>query len=206
MEVITISRFCGADTYDYSRYRFVADGAGGTVHGGRSLIPPLTPGGMLPVGRHPATLEEIHDVFVVQAPHTTHRQRLYSALELYVALVRDLLPRATLWVDGGFCTHKAAPPADIDLVLFASRRLVQHFDQERWTRMNQLITLQNLTAMAPHTVERRIQPMGGLIDAFLAEEGNADDVALWDYNWSLVKDADGKIVDGERKGYLEVEL
>ncbi|MFC9019298.1 DUF6932 family protein, partial [Streptomyces albidoflavus] len=175
------------------------------VHGGRSLIPPLTSGGMLPVGRHPATLEEIHDVFVARAPHPTHRQRLYSALELYVSLVRDLLPHATLWVDGGFCTHKAAPPADIDLVLFASRRLVQHFDQERWTRMNQLITLQHLTAMKPHTIEQRVQPMGGLIDAFLAEEGNPDEIALWDHNWSLVK-IDGKIVDGERKGYLEVEL
>ncbi|MFF9885787.1 DUF6932 family protein [Streptomyces eurythermus] len=191
---------------DYSRYRFVAGGAGGTVHGGHSLIPPLTPGGMLPVGRHPATLEEIHDVFVANAPHAGHRQRLYSALELYVGLVRDLLPRATLWVDGGFCTHKPTPPKDIDLVLFASRRLVQHFDQEEWTRMSQLLTLQNLTAQAPPTMAGRIQPMGGLIDAFLAEEGNPDDVALWDHNWSLVRGDDGKIVEGERKGYLEVAL
>ncbi|MEU6387020.1 hypothetical protein ABZ847_26070 [Streptomyces bauhiniae] len=191
---------------DYSWCRFVADGAGGTVHGGHSLIPPLTPGGMLPVGRHPATLEEVRDTFVVRAPHAGRRQRLYSALELYVELVRDLLPRATLWVDGGFCTHKPTPPKDIDLVLFASRRLVQHFDQEEWTRMNQLLTLQNLTAQSPPTLAGRIQPMGGLIDAFLAEEGNQADIDLWDHNWSLVKGDDGKIIEGERKGYLEVAL
>ncbi|WP_399939897.1 DUF6932 family protein [Streptomyces sp. BBFR25] len=191
---------------DYSRYRFVAGGAGGTGHGGHSLIPPLTPGGMLPVGRHPATLEEIHDVFVVNAPHRDHRQRLYSALELYVGLVRDLLPQATLWVDGGFCTHKPTPPKDIDLVLVASSRLTRHFDEEEWRRMNQLLTLQNLSAQTPPTRASRVQPMGGLIDAFLIEEDDPADIALWDYNWSLVKGDDGKIIEGERKGYLGVAL
>ncbi|MFD3571577.1 DUF6932 family protein [Streptomyces sp. NPDC058667] len=193
-------------TNDYSRYRFVAGGAGGTVHGGHSLIPPLTPGGMLPVGRHPATLEEIHDVFVANAPNRSHRERLYSALELYAGLVQDLLPRATLWVDGGFCTYKTKPPKDIDLALVASSRLTRHFDEEEWRRMSQLLTLQHLSAQAPPTLASRVQPMGGLIDAFLVEEEDPADIALWDYNWSLVKDDDGKIIEGERKGYLEVAL
>lgn len=145
-------------------------------------------------------------MFVVNAPHASHRMRLYTALQLYVMLVRDLLPRATLWVNGGFCTHKALPPKDIDLALLTSRRVVRHFDQEEWTRMSQLLTLQNVQAGNPLTIERRVQPMGGLIDAFLVEEESADEVALWDYNWSLVRDDDGKIIEGERKGYLEVAL
>ncbi|MER5896960.1 hypothetical protein [Streptomyces sp. NPDC001876] len=191
---------------DYTMCRLVADGAGGTVHGGHSLIPPLTSGGLLPVGRHLATLDELHDMFVIKAPHPEHRQRIFSALELYVSLARDLLPRATLWVDGGFCTYKPIPPKDVDLVLVVSAKVVRHFDQAEWTRMNQLLTLQQVSAGYPQIVEHRVQPMGGLVDAFLAEEENPAELDLWDHQWSRVTDDNGAVIDGAKKGYLEVEL
>ncbi|MET9128018.1 hypothetical protein [Streptomyces sp. NPDC004528] len=178
----------------------------GEVYGGHSLIPPLTSGGMLPVGRHPASLDEIRDLFVTQAPHMARRVLIYSALELYVSLMRELVPRATLWVDGGFCTHKSAVPKDVDLVVLAQGRDLEHFGDEEWGRMRQLLTLQDVEADIIPTAEPRVQPMGGLVDASLADADSPEEREFFDELWSSVKGPDGKTVPGARKGYLEVSL
>ncbi|MDT0309674.1 hypothetical protein RM780_22335 [Streptomyces sp. DSM 44917] len=72
--------------------------------------------------------------------------------------------------------------------------------------MHNLITLQGVSAQHPPWVAHRAQPMGGLIDAFLASADSPDELAYWHEMWSSVKGPDGKIIEDARKGYLEVSL
>jgi len=66
---------------------------------------------------YPTTLEEIHERFVENASCArAQRQRLFSALELHLDLVRRKLGRGIkAWIDGGFVTDKDWPPKDVDI-------------------------------------------------------------------------------------------
>ncbi|MFD3567394.1 DUF6932 family protein [Streptomyces sp. NPDC058667] len=166
------------------------------------MIPALTEGGLLPPGRHAATLAEIKEFFVEQAPHVEHRRRIFRAFELYADMIKDILERGTFWVDGGFCSHKAAPPEDLDLVVLIDRDLpLTDKDHER---LVPLFTLQGVQAGQPQVWANRVQPMGGLIDSFPVVAGVPEVEEYWDATWSSVKGPDGQLVPGAVKGYLEV--
>lgn len=82
------------------------------------MIPQLTDQGLLPLGVHEATLDEVHKVFVDGAPFEPDRRRIFAALEIYAGMLWTELPSAVLWVNGGFVTHKQwAPPADVDVAV-----------------------------------------------------------------------------------------
>ncbi|MFF1453071.1 DUF6932 family protein [Streptomyces sp. NPDC058274] len=164
----------------------------------------LTPDGRLPAGRHPATLDEMHDLFVAGAPHREARQFIFEAFKIHYSLVRQLFSRGTLWVDGGFCTHKPEAPKDIDMVIIVDPSEVQAFNSEKEERLLQLLTLQGVQVAQPGATTPRVQPMGGLIDCFFALSTDVDALKMWDLTWSGVKGTDGKIVPGLTKGYLEV--
>ncbi|MFE8927764.1 DUF6932 family protein [Streptomyces griseus] len=167
------------------------------------MIPALTDGGLLPPGRHAATLAEIKEIFVEQAPHAEHRGRIFRAFELYADLVQDVLERGTFWVDGGFCTHKQAPPADLDLAVFIDRSL--NLTEKDVERLVPLLTLKQVEVHGgPVEWAERVQPMGGLIDGFPVVAGVPEQEQYWDTLWSSVKGPDGQPVPGVVKGYLEV--
>ncbi|MFL6137455.1 MAG: DUF6932 family protein [Frankiaceae bacterium] len=170
------------------------------------MLPDLTSDGLLPAGIHRATLEELRETFVDKAPYADERRVIFTGLELYLQVLRALVPRGVLWVDGGFVTHKDwAAPHDVDLALLIDRSLVADFSPEDWARLSQLLTLQGVTSEQPYVVTPRVQPMGGLIDAFVVEVTDVAGRRLWEEIWSQVTDQRKEVVQGKRKGFVEVE-
>lgn len=148
--------------------------------------------GLLPPGRHRATLGETRALFVDGAPFSTHRALLWDTFLLYRGMVAALMPSARFWVNGGFVTHKMwAAPKDIDVCLVAPVAEIEQAGD-------------HLDPLLTDTTHGRRQPMGGLIDGFLAAQGMSDDIAYWSWEWSRVRDERGDEVPGARKGYVEV--
>lgn len=161
-------------------------------------LPQLTAQGRLPAGRYRVTLDELRTRFVDEAPEPLERDLVYRALELHLSRLVDLAGPSTVWVDGGFVTHKTDAPKDVDVVYWCrdSAHLRGVILAEG---VLQLLTLQGVAVSAPlASVARRIQPMGGLVDVFLATPARRD---YWHAMWSSVKDEPGEV-----KGYVEVEL
>lgn len=156
---------------------------------------------VLPPGRHPATLSEIYERFVVEAPHRRRRELIYQALTLHMNLTLAIAPTAKYWLDGGFVTHKEwKEPADADLVVVASEQqfVALHADEAL-----PLHTFLELSALQPNVATSKLHPMGGLLDVFVVPDLPAH-LAAWDHRWQLVKGPDGMLVSGELKGYVEV--
>ncbi|MEE1813736.1 hypothetical protein PUR59_01600 [Streptomyces sp. SP18ES09] len=164
----------------------------------------LTPDGRLPVGRHSADIEEIHDLFVKRAPHAEARQLIFDAFKIHCSLVQRLFKHGKLWVDGGFCTHKEEAPKDIDMVIIVDPGDLQDFGPAEEERLLQLLTLQGVEVSSPGARAPRVQPMGGLIDCFFILTIDVDALDMWDQLWSSVKGSDGAIMPGVAKGYLEM--
>jgi hypothetical protein len=156
---------------------------------------PLGADGRLAPGRHVTDWRTVRDVFVANAPHSAHRATIYRALQAWLNSMRVLLPSGGVaWMNGGFITHKPEPPKDADVVL-----MVQLADLNALSPADGLLLSSQLTNRSAGT-----QPMGGLVDAFIAERGDPQGERIWDGFWSAVKAADGSILAGESKGYLEV--
>jgi hypothetical protein len=161
------------------------------------MIPALTGGGLLPPGRYVCTLAEIRESFVDGAPNQDRREMVFSAFGTYAELVRQVLPGSVLWVDGGFVTHKNDPPKDVDVLILMDPGISGISDEA----LAPLLTTGNVTFTWPVTSgTRRLQPMGGLVDAFLVPADDAAKTAWWDGWWSSVNGVPGS------KGYLEVAL
>jgi hypothetical protein len=162
--------------------------------------------GLLPPGRHHASLSEVRDVFVTAAPNSAHRQRLLNALVLYIDLLKDVFPSGAVWLNGGFCTIKPQPPDDVDVAVAVQATIVNALPPNKLAKLPQLLTLQNATAPSLFAgTLPRVQPMGGLVDAFIVDLSDPASMNLWDQTWSAVKDPITKsIVPGKVKGYLEV--
>ncbi|MGN7222381.1 DUF6932 family protein [Curtobacterium flaccumfaciens] len=163
--------------------------------------------GLLPPATHPyeTTLDELHQRFVVEAPFREQRQRVFDALSLYASLVWDSLPTARLRIDGGFITHKTwAAPKDADVVVVYDRPTPSG-GLSAVVRAP-LFTMSNLTAVvSDQSVTLDKAPvMGGLIDAYPAPADKPAGLAYWDRLWSNVTGPGKTLLDGERKGYVEV--
>lgn len=162
------------------------------------MLPKLTADGWLPPGRHQADLEEVRERFVAAAPCRQHRELVFEGLLLHLKLLERIGGPGRVWVNGGFVTHKNAPPADADLVYLCRdwQHLEAMLDHDG---IYQLLTLQGVLASAPTMVSiRRIQPVGGLVDAFLAPPEAEE---YWHGLWSRVKNVPDAV-----KGYVEVVI
>jgi hypothetical protein len=124
---------------------------------------------------------------------------IFEGFQTWVNLVLTIVPRVTLWVDGGFVTYKDVPPKDVDVAMIVSPSDLNRLDADQ-----QGVLAMLLTEVETDTTPRR-QPMGGLVDGFLARRGVAEEILFWNQTWSDVY-VDGKHVVGESKGYLEVKL
>ncbi|OIH85888.1 hypothetical protein BLJ79_03535 [Arthrobacter sp. UCD-GKA] len=160
------------------------------------LLPADTPYG--------TTFEEIHRVFVENAPFRERRELIFSALTLYSKVVWSLTPDAKLWIDGGFTTHKPwAAPNDADVVVLVPQDDFVRVVSTELELFLALSTLQGVEVGLPNATVQRIQPMAGLVDSFI--QPDLEPVrATWHDTWSSVKGQDGRLVAGKRKGYLEV--
>jgi hypothetical protein len=150
------------------------------------------------------SLDDLHQRFVVESPnHNEERRKVFAALRLHLELLSDIGGSAKVWVDGGFITHKAAAPNDVDVVYLC--RDEQHMGQMlRSNRIWGLLTLQQVIFGSPVAGGLpRLQPVGGLVDAFLALPAS---YMYWAGLWSSVKGPDGRRAPGVRKGFVEVTL
>lgn len=78
-------------------------------------VPPFNDDGLLPEGRHPATVEEVKAALVDAFEGSATRAAIFGYwLELRTAL-QELVPVHAQWLDGSFTTDKP-DPADLDLV------------------------------------------------------------------------------------------
>lgn len=65
-------------------------------------IPPTAgPLATLPVGRHAATFDEVHETFFEQATFRDERQLIYDAPRLYARLLAREFTDLALWINGG---------------------------------------------------------------------------------------------------------
>lgn len=186
-------------------------------------LPPVDPTtGFLPPGIHSCSWAELEQVFVVDAPHTDHRRRRLHALEVYVECVDELLPGSTLWVDGGFVSHKVDPPFDIDVLVKAKpaawaalMKLVEAEQQafEAWaqggqqgyppktpniTQLSGLMTHQDVHVGGGNYVPR-IQPFGGRIDGFIVPADLKQALDNFRRDWMV------DVATGAKKGFVEVK-
>jgi hypothetical protein len=167
-----------------------------------SVLPVLDAEGLLPPGRHRATMDEVYARFVADAPFRAERQLVFDALTTYTALVRRTYRKGAFWMDGGFVTHKTwAPPHDVDLAVVVRAALIEAADP---THRPGLFTLQHVYVAAPALAADRVQPMGGLVDAFRVPRENHAELRDVDRTWSSVRDRTGSVVPGRVKGYVEV--
>lgn len=167
------------------------------------MLPKLNAEGFLDPGSspYPATLEEIKELFVDQAPYQHRRAMIYRALHLFTDLVWETIPEARFWINGGFTTHKSwAAPEDADVVAIVPVKKLKLCLEDS---MLPLSTLQHVTAAQPNTQTPKLHPFGGLLDTFFIPDMPAQ-LRTWDDTWSKVKGPDNKIIAGKRKGYLEV--
>lgn len=171
------------------------------------MLPKMDPAtGLLPLAANPyaATLPEVYERFVEEAPHRERRELIFRALEIYAELVWASFPDARLRIDGGFVTHKTWEPHDVDVVVICPTTSPAIREK---AFSDGLFTMENVTGETRdgriHTIDR-LQPMGGLIDGFYVPETQLP-VKLWfeDF-WTRVTDQNKNVVPGIRKGYVEV--
>lgn len=152
--------------------------------------------GLMPEGRHDATLNDVQASFVGAGPYGPERARIWQAFVIWEAMVRALLPTSILWINGGFVTHKTwAAPSDIDVFILA-----------RQTEVNTAgaaALLPLLTTMDP--TGGRVQPMSGLVDGHLGLRGDANVINSYHATWRSVTDENKDEVLGLFKGYAEVK-
>lgn len=167
-------------------------------------LPPLDPFlGYLPPRQQPYLLTwgEIHEMFVTQAPYRERRQRIFSALQLFADSIWELIPDARLWINGGFTTQKDwAAPEDVDVVILGNAVP----PQTKAALLNQgLLTLEdvNFSVNAKTMHVPALKTFGGLVDSYLADVKSEE---VWRAQWSRVRGPDGKVIEGVKKGFVEV--
>ncbi|GFG72727.1 DUF6932 family protein [Mycobacterium botniense] len=155
---------------------------------------------------YPATLNEIHQRFVLEAPEQTRERRslIFEALRLHVAMMRRLFKHCRIWLAGGFVTHKADPPRDADLAFLLPARLMSHALSQTalplWTLAD---VTGRIGAGGPLGLTPRLQPCLGLTDSFLVNSESLANVEYWRRLWSSVIDRSGAATV-RTKGFVEV--
>ena len=159
-----------------------------------------------------ATWADLRSVFVDQGPQSqwSARDLRLRALELHAEVVGTLFRgvEVRMWVNGGFLTHKDwRPPADIDVVYLVPPEQIVKATKRRalplWTlsKASGIIGGEGGADFNDAT----IKPGFGFVDAYIA----ADTPLMrkyWFRQWSTVKGPDGNIIEGRRKGFVEVTI
>lgn len=148
------------------------------------------------------TMSDIHQLFVVSAPFRERREDLFAAFEVYSKSVWEELPKARLWVDGGFSTHKNwEAPDDIDVLVvdddasLASKARLASRGMFTMSKVTGTIGKKELPEL------EKLRPFGGMIDAYYATSFSTE---LIRSQWTQVRGPDGEFVPGAVKGIVEV--
>lgn len=168
--------------------------------------------GILPAANepHPATLNELRDRFVEEAPETQRDRRLliHSALTLHIAMVRRYFKDfpIRIWLNGGFITHKTwKAPRDADFAVLVPPDAIRYADRDAAVP---LWTLSDVSAHrgqgGPQIVTRKLHTALGLTDAYVVNAHNSAAVEIQRRVWSKVTGPDKNTVEGMEKGFVEV--
>jgi hypothetical protein len=87
------------------------------------VIPPLTPSGLLPLGRYAATPPEVEAAFVTGHRWSGSKTRptIWADWQKITAQTRKIIPVAAAWLGGSFVTDKDDPD-DLDVVYLIDSR------------------------------------------------------------------------------------
>ena len=177
--------------------------------------------GRLPLGRHPASLDEVESAFVGAPAYSgsTTRQGLWTEFALGLATLRSPVTVHAVWISGSFITDKL-DPADIDATFLvnANQRYNHIADGDRRVVDSFLIQTDPATG-------ERFRPHGLRIDSFVLDWGpyHGDPRTdpgyhgytmwrgYWDDFWlrerTDAKEAPFVAADSvPRRGYVEVSL
>lgn len=158
---------------------------------------------ILSAGLHPATLGDVHKKFVEQAPEMTRpqRDRIYRALSVHVELASRVVidEPLTLWINGGFATHKSQDPKDVDIVYFTSAAGVQLLSHKSSAPLWTLNTVKAVLDQDRLVIDK-LQPMGNLIDSYVSVDTPAMR-QVWMRRWQSSRG-----LDSEPKGFVEVKI
>lgn len=158
---------------------------------------------LLPCGIHVATLDEVFQHFVLDAPQNTHfrRGQIFETLNIHIQLAQEICEGEplTVWIDGGFVTHKPENPEDADIVYFTSPGGLERLLSTRGTPLWSMDTFRAHRA-GDNVRSEKLQPMGGLIDSYVAVD-TVINRETWKRRWS-----DSKGVESGVKGFLEVRV
>ena len=185
----------------------------GTLPAGSNLgeglgmaLPPLVDGN-LPLGRWPATVDEIENTYVLGL--SDKRQQIWRDwLELTTALRDALTTVPAAWLSGSFFTDKSEP-GDIDSVYLIEWSIL-------WAARTDAPRAQFLEVVAAS----QVKDLFGLnVDSYILEwvpssgpetaswaRQYLENRGYWDDLWSRSRSSDARLDAIPRRGYLEVIL
>jgi hypothetical protein len=145
-------------------------------------IPPLDADGLLPSGRHLATIQEVEQVFVRAFPGSRTRRTIFTSWVRHRSTLQAIVTFQVQWLDGSFVTS-VENPADLDVVTWIVR---EDWDSLASSEQQAAATLLNghLTKIVWHCDSwhgRLVQPQHPDYATTTAKEE-----AAWDWNFSLV--------------------
>lgn len=169
-------------------------------------IPDWNNDGLLPAASapHHATLDEIYDRCVLDAPNRERREHLFTGLRLYSESARTILGPGALLISGAFVTQQAEAIGIVAVVIPDDYGAGRPTDDDLIARAHMLMTQTSVIVGAPTYVGLSdVKPFAGLLDALILYESHRSAVHR---RLSRVTDTVGKTVENATKGYLEVRL
>src|SRR3954452_15377682 len=94
-------------------------------------IPALDADGLLPPGRHTASVAEVKAAFVDPFGGSASRMAIFTGWRMHRESLQNVVPGMYQWIDGSFVTSKL-DPGDIDVVTFIDG--VQYDAMPDWRR------------------------------------------------------------------------
>jgi hypothetical protein len=155
------------------------------------VVPAFTADGVLPPGRHAATIEEIEDALVRRFGAGSLRRLLFQGWAARHRALRQLLP-VIEWVDGSFVEAKQTP-RDVDVVTFLPDDAVARLSSADLRHLERLFEREH-NRQRFHCDVYGVAEYGGGDPRYGAFEAAR---RYWDRQWSHRR-------DGLEKGYLEV--
>lgn len=145
-------------------------------------LPSWLPSNFLPPGRHPADLADIYERLVFDAPHQNEREILFSALNSYLGVVSKVIPAGRAWVGGEFIARTDNVPGGLDVVLIPEDwGMLKRLQGPAREALYGLLTLRGVIIGQPVMYLNQVQPVGGLLDGFLAFPSDEE---TWEAAWS----------------------
>lgn len=138
----------------------------------------------------------MYRVFVEEAPGRERRQVIWDAFDLWLDRIEAIVRPVSLWIDGSFVTYHTEYPSDIDVLSWIRSEDALFLSEKQQQEFHALMT--------DPTIGHRVQPMSGLVDAFMAADGSPKDLRMWRSLWE--RPSHVSLDELSNKGFLEVIL